>query len=119
MTLLDDKALREAILKLTPQTHCEFGCDGDGTYSDTDMNGEQVPAQYEYCYVVRFPIVDSLVALVKEQQQTWADHIIGDNDFTYHDLKNEGSTSISAIPNKIRNELRTEQRKHNNIGKGE
>lgn len=52
------------ILKQIPQAHCTDDCDGNGTYSDTDMNGEQVPAQCEYCYVVRFPAVDAILDVV-------------------------------------------------------
>jgi len=63
-----NQELRDKIIALVPQTACEFGCDGNGTYSDNDMDGEQVAAQCEYCYVVRFPTVDSLYQLVVESQ---------------------------------------------------
>ena len=68
MSTKSNTELRDKILALVPQTACEFGCDGNGTYSDTDMDGEQVAAQCEYCYVVRFPTVDALYQLVVESR---------------------------------------------------
>lgn len=65
---MNDKELREAIKKLIPRTMCTGDCDGNGTYTEEDSDGQPYPSQCEYCYVVRFPAIDALITLFREQE---------------------------------------------------
>lgn len=58
-------SIREKINTLIPQTHCPSSCDGNGTYAEADKDGDPTPAQCQYCYEVRLPLIDKLEDLFK------------------------------------------------------
>ena len=65
MTTTDQSDLRKAMQRLVPQTNCPESCDGYGTYvGGADEDGDPEPAQCQYCYEVRLPLIDAILSLV-------------------------------------------------------
>lgn len=67
--------IREKIGGLIPQTHCQTGCDGFGTYPEADEDGDATPAQCQYCYETRLPLIDKLVDVSDQQSLALLDRV--------------------------------------------
>lgn len=68
MTTQTDSELRQELATLAPKTYCQPGCDGLGTYPEADSDGDPVPAQCQYCYEVRLPVIDKLQDLIRQRE---------------------------------------------------
>ena len=56
--------LRRLLSKLVPQSYCEPGCDGLGTYPEMDADGDPAPAPCQYCHDIRIPEFDAVIQQV-------------------------------------------------------
>jgi len=57
--------LRDILEQSMPKTYCPAGCDGEGTYPEADEDGDLMPAQCQYCYEVRIPMIDQAEAAIQ------------------------------------------------------
>ena len=62
--------LEDKVKQLVPQSGCQFGCNGEGSYMEMSEREAPIQAQCEYCYVVRFPIIEKLLALIESERQS-------------------------------------------------
>ena len=65
----EQESLRGQFLKLVSQEHCQPCCDGNGTYPESDVDGQPYPAQCEYCYLVRFAAADNFMHLIEQDRE--------------------------------------------------
>jgi hypothetical protein len=64
----DEIEVRTELLNLIPQTYCSDGCDGNGSAIGCNSPDDCFQIQCEYCYTVRFPLVDTLIAQTKKAE---------------------------------------------------